>query len=65
MIFFPEKMVNEPCLQTKVSLFKNDEINMYILLFPPYAGDKDRWDSGIVSMPQGHSEVIWLTEQLH
>lgn len=39
----------------------------YILGFlsPPFSGDKNRWHSGVVSVPKGHPEVIWFTEQLH
>lgn len=35
------------------------------MTLPLLSGDKDRWDSGVVSLPKGHPEVIWLTEQLH
>lgn len=36
---------------------------MFCFIFP-ISGDKDRWDGGVLSMSEGHSEVIRLTEQL-
>lgn len=30
-----------------------------------FSGDKDRWNSGVLSVPEGHPEVIRLAEQLH
>lgn len=29
-----------------------------------FLGDEDRWNSGVVPLPQSHSEIFWFSEQL-